>query len=96
MLSADVTPEAKRECLEAGADVFLAKPIEAARLLEEQNCRRCAAPWLQERLPNRLRLKARGRRRAPWSRGRYRLTVNSDTLADLEELGSTPALSWTS
>ncbi|HXR58739.1 MAG TPA: ATP-binding protein, partial [Burkholderiales bacterium] len=35
LLSADVTPEAKRECLEAGADAFLAKPIEAARLLEE-------------------------------------------------------------
>src|SRR6185503_15004284 len=35
VLSADVTPEAKRECLEAGADAFLSKPIEAARLLEE-------------------------------------------------------------
>ena len=35
MLSADVTPEAKREALEAGADAFLPKPIEALRLLEE-------------------------------------------------------------
>ena len=35
MLSADVTPEAKREALEAGADAFLAKPIEALRLLDE-------------------------------------------------------------
>ncbi|HEY6966690.1 MAG TPA: ATP-binding protein, partial [Burkholderiales bacterium] len=35
ILSADATPEAKLECLEAGADAFLAKPIEAARLLEE-------------------------------------------------------------
>src|SRR5688572_21018122 len=35
MLSADVTPEAKREALEAGADTFLSKPIEALRLLDE-------------------------------------------------------------
>ncbi|OGA70340.1 MAG: hypothetical protein A3G83_06225 [Betaproteobacteria bacterium RIFCSPLOWO2_12_FULL_68_20] len=35
MLSADVTDEAKREALEAGADAFLPKPIEALRLLEE-------------------------------------------------------------
>ena len=35
MLSADVTPEAKREALEGGADAFLAKPIETARLLQE-------------------------------------------------------------
>src|SRR6185436_12661442 len=35
ILSADVTPEAKRESLEAGADAFLSKPIEAARLLEQ-------------------------------------------------------------
>ena len=35
MLSADVTAEAKREALEAGADAFLSKPIEALRLLEE-------------------------------------------------------------
>ena len=35
MLSADATPEAKQEALEAGADAFLAKPIEAMRLLDE-------------------------------------------------------------
>ena len=34
VLSADVTTEAKRECLEAGADAFLPKPIEAMKLLE--------------------------------------------------------------
>ena len=34
VLSADATPEAKAESLEAGADAFLAKPIEAARLLD--------------------------------------------------------------
>jgi len=35
MLSADVTPEAKREAFEAGADAYLSKPIEALRLLDE-------------------------------------------------------------
>ena len=35
MLSADMTPEAKREALEAGADAFLSKPIEALRLIDE-------------------------------------------------------------
>jgi two-component system sensor histidine kinase RpfC len=35
MLSADVTPEAKREALEAGADAYLSKPIETFRLLDE-------------------------------------------------------------
>jgi two-component system sensor histidine kinase RpfC len=34
MLSADATPDAKREALEAGCDAFLSKPIEALRLLE--------------------------------------------------------------
>src|SRR5690349_4916177 len=34
MLSADVTPEAKREAFEAGADAYLSKPIEALRLLD--------------------------------------------------------------
>jgi two-component system, sensor histidine kinase RpfC len=35
ILSADATPETKREALEAGADAFLQKPVEALRLLEE-------------------------------------------------------------
>ncbi|MCC6473582.1 MAG: response regulator [Burkholderiales bacterium] len=34
VLSADVTPEARIECLEAGADAFLTKPVEAPRLLD--------------------------------------------------------------
>jgi len=34
VLSADVTPDARRECLEAGADAFISKPVEALRLLE--------------------------------------------------------------
>jgi len=34
ILSADVTSETREECLEAGADAFLHKPIEAIRLLD--------------------------------------------------------------
>lgn len=35
ILSADVTPEAIRECKDAGIDAFLPKPVEARRLLDE-------------------------------------------------------------
>src|SRR5713226_50990 len=34
MLSADVTPEAMKECADAGIDAFLPKPVEARRLLD--------------------------------------------------------------
>lgn len=34
VLSADVTPDARQECMEAGADAFMPKPVEAIRLLE--------------------------------------------------------------
>jgi len=34
MLSADVTPEAMKECEDAGIDAFLPKPVEARRLLD--------------------------------------------------------------
>jgi two-component system sensor histidine kinase RpfC len=86
VLSADATPEAKRECLEAGADAFFAKPIEAARLLEE----------LQSLCEGKFQDAARPAARA----GRIALRVerqgavpviNHDTLADLEELGSSPS-----
>jgi two-component system sensor histidine kinase RpfC len=89
LLSADVTPDAKRESLEAGADAFLAKPIEAARLLEElqtlcggkaQDGARPAAAAIP-RLPSRAGAGGAG----------PALVVNADTLADLEELGSSPA-----
>ncbi len=86
VLSADVTPEAKRECLEAGADAFLSKPIEAARLLQE--LQRLCAGKAQEAVnsidvesPRPGRIEKQGP--VP--------IVNSDTLADLEELGSSPA-----
>jgi two-component system sensor histidine kinase RpfC len=37
MLSADVTPEAREQCTQAGAESFIAKPIQAKSLLETLN-----------------------------------------------------------
>jgi two-component system sensor histidine kinase RpfC len=85
MLSADVTAEAKREALEAGADAFLAKPIETVRLLDEiqslaatkaQAARRREAPASLHAMP--------GSAAAPE-------VVNAETLRHLEELGSSLA-----
>ena len=85
ILSADVTPEAKREALEAGADAFLPKPIEAARLLDELQ-RLCGAETEAPRAaPTEGPRPARAERSGPTP------VINSDTLADLEELGSSPA-----
>jgi len=87
ILSADVTPEARRECLEAGADVFLSKPVEAARLLDE----------LQALAGNRPAESARATPiegpRVVAHPGRTSRTdvVNAETLAHLEELGSSVA-----
>jgi two-component system, sensor histidine kinase RpfC len=80
MLSADVTPEAKREALEAGADTFLSKPIEALRLLDE--IQRLAGKPAEA-----------GRKDAPAAAPREAATsapavVNAETLGHLEELGS--------
>jgi two-component system sensor histidine kinase RpfC len=81
ILSADATPEARQECLDAGARAFLAKPVEAARLLEE------IQGWAGE--------PARRLRVEPASRGTPKpapaAIVNADTLAHLEVLGSSPA-----
>jgi two-component system sensor histidine kinase RpfC len=90
ILSADVTPEARRECLEAGADAFLSKPVEAARLLEQiqgivtgKSLAETPQPTLEQALP-----------RAPSSAGLAfgpEPVVNAETIAHLEELGSSPA-----
>ncbi len=86
MLSADVAAESKRECLEAGADAFLAKPIEAARLLEELQSLCGGKVQDASRPVASANLRAsRGDRQEPLQ------AVNSATLADLEELGSSPA-----
>jgi two-component system sensor histidine kinase RpfC len=84
LLSADVTPEARRESLEAGADAFLGKPVEAARLLQELQ-KLCAAK------PREVAKAAPAGRAAPAEGTGAPPVVNRDTLRDLEELGSSPA-----
>lgn len=81
ILSADATPEARKECLDAGANAFLAKPVEAARLLEEIQA------WAgQSAKPVRA---DRTQRSAP--KAAAVAIVNADTLSHLEALGSSPA-----
>ncbi len=85
ILSADATAEARRECLEAGADAFLAKPIEAVRLLDELQKLGAAKPE-ETRRPE----------PAPASRPAGRTVaaaptvINTETLADLDALGASP------
>ena len=84
MLSADVTPEAKREALEAGADCFLSKPLESVRLLEEiQALTGDKGASSVRSLPH----KALQRQPAP----AIVPVVNAETLSHLEELGSSLA-----
>jgi two-component system sensor histidine kinase RpfC len=85
MLSADVTPEAKREALEAGFDAFLPKPIEALRLLEEVQAF-CA---VRPEEPRRVEIAQPAR--APRSAAAPASVVNLETLGHLEELGSSVA-----
>jgi two-component system sensor histidine kinase RpfC len=95
MLSADVTPEAKREALEAGADAFLSKPIEALRLLDEIQA--LAGPAAEARKADSARSAEpatlhhatlhHAAPRAPASPA----VVNAETLGHLEELGSSLA-----
>ena len=85
MLSADVTLEAKKECLEAGADSFIPKPVEALRLLDELRSltsgkgREAARPSA-----------AAGPALAPAQPPAQAEAANAETLTHLEELGSTP------
>jgi CheY-like chemotaxis protein len=85
ILSADVAVEAKRECLEAGADCFVPKPVEALRLLEELKAltsgRELETP--KSAMPA---LPAS----APADGASAVEIVNGETLAHLDELGSTP------
>jgi two-component system sensor histidine kinase RpfC len=79
ILSADVTVEAKRECLEAGADSFIPKPVEALRLLDELRTLTGGTP---SEAPRAAPVAA-----APAAEAEV---VNPETLTHLEELGSTP------
>jgi two-component system sensor histidine kinase RpfC len=83
ILSADVTVETKRECMEAGADSFMSKPVEALKLLEELRTLTAAT--------GREPLRAAPGRLAPAPPTDAAPPVISvETLSHLEELGSTP------
>ena len=86
MLSADVTPEVKREALEAGFDAFLPKPIEALRLLEE--IQTLAGKPQDTRRPEPAPAPAP---RVVVELSQHAPVVNAETLGHLEELGSSPA-----
>jgi two-component system sensor histidine kinase RpfC len=75
MLSADVTPDAMKECTEAGVDAFLPKPVEARRLLDE------IAGLLAKRADARVS-------GGPRSDPNDAVVLNTKTLADLELIGS--------
>jgi len=86
VLSADATPEARRDSLTAGADAFLSKPIEALRLLEELQSLTTAKPGELHRVEPPPRSTAGPAPAAPAQNP----IVDSQTLADLEALGSSP------
>jgi two-component system sensor histidine kinase RpfC len=86
VLSADVTPQARQESLDAGADAFFGKPVEAAKLLQEiQNL--CAAR-VQSSAPRAPAERVPTAAAEPSSAAP---AVNAETLRELEELGSSPA-----
>jgi two-component system sensor histidine kinase RpfC len=88
MLSADVTLEAKKECLEAGADCFIPKPVEALRLLDELRTLTGGKGKEAERTapPAAAQIAARAVATAAASAE----VANEETLGHLAELGSTP------
>jgi two-component system sensor histidine kinase RpfC len=81
ILSADVTVEGKRECLEAGADSFIPKPVEALRLLDELRALTGGTPDEAPRVMPAA---------APAAHAAAAEVVNAETLTHLEDLGSTP------
>jgi two-component system sensor histidine kinase RpfC len=90
ILSADATPEVRRESLDAGAEAFVAKPVEAARLLAQiqgmvagRSLADASYAPTEQQSPRVPRPGAGAREPAQ--------VVNADTLAHLEELGSSPA-----
>jgi len=85
MLSADVTPEAKREALEAGFDAFLPKPIEAVRLLDEVQSLGAS------RAEEGRRADAHPAARASRATQAAPAVINVQTLGHLEELSSSRA-----
>ena len=79
LLSADATAEARRECLEAGADAFVAKPVETLPLLEQVQALAARAPAPPAERP------------APAAAPPGAVAaIDVDTLADLEQMSPAP------
>ena len=84
VFSADTTPTSKREALEAGADVFLPKPVEALRLLDELQTLSAAIP--ERARPSAVTVPAHAETTSETA-----LVINFDTLEHLRQLGSSVA-----
>jgi len=82
MLSADATPESRREAFEAGADAFLPKPIEARRLLDE------VLAVSAERREGEKALEAQDAAAPRAGSPAEPPVINTETLRHLQELGS--------
>jgi len=82
MLSADATPESRREAFEAGADAFLPKPIEARRLLDE------VLAVSAERREGEKALEAQDTAAPRAGSPTEPPVINTETLRHLQELGS--------
>ncbi|HEY1719707.1 MAG TPA: ATP-binding protein [Magnetospirillaceae bacterium] len=81
ILSADVAQEARDECLASGADLFLPKPLEAMRLLEEV-AQLCGASVMRRPVPSVSEVSHTSSHMLP--------AANIETLRLLEDLGSNP------
>jgi len=87
MLSADVTPEARDECVQAGAAAFIAKPIRAKTLLEAvSGALALDAPAGTPESPADGPVSTRALRKRPVGSA-LSATIDRQTLRDLEDLG---------
>ena len=84
LLSADATPESRQESLDAGADTFLSKPVEAIRLIEQIHA--LVSNRASAEIARFIKQPAAGAVRI--ERSGALPVVNIETLEHLEELGS--------
>ncbi|MBK8909079.1 MAG: response regulator [Rhodospirillales bacterium] len=87
VLSADATPETAQACEEAGADVFMTKPVEARHLLAavETTCRR------PETEPEPASVAVTPIARHPRFRGEHVSPIDTSRLANLKSIGGDDA-----
>jgi two-component system sensor histidine kinase RpfC len=90
MLSADVTVEGKKECLEAGADSFIPKPVEALRLLDELRTLTAGKGKEAERATPPAAAQVAAQAVSQAAAAASAEVANEETLGHLAELGSTP------